>query len=274
MLTKRRLAGLFTPVYVALALERGYDLTTPVSADPLTGKHDGGATLFDVVAGGKSLEAARLYTALGGGTVLDFSKRLGFRFDRDDLMMALGYGEATPYEVAAVYASFANGGCAVAPYLIERIVGADGQDAYRAPVQPPCERAFGPQTAYLMRQLFQHAGQRDGFSLDTDAVGGVAAVTDDLHNAWFAGVSPTFTTALWIGSENGRTRLADDEGDATAAVTGLAQDLFSTLPPAYAPPEVDEAPPGVAFKRAPEAVDSEGKPLRLSLPFTVGRRVF
>ena len=271
-MTKRRMASLFVPIYVSLALDRGYSLTTPLGADPMTlaaKDGDGGATLFDAVAGGKFMEAARLYTALGGGTVLEHARRLGLQFDRDDLMMSLGYGEATPYDVAGAYATFANDGCVVTPYLIEKIVTADGREIYHAPIQPPCVRAFSEQTAYQMRQLFHHAGLADGFVPESDALGGVAAVTDDLHNAWFAAVSKTLTAAIWIGSENGRTRLSSTDGEAAAAVAGLGYDLFTALPKGYAIPDVDEAPPGVAFKRVQEAVGGDGKALRLSLPFAV-----
>ena len=62
------------------------------------------------------------------------SRRFGFdaRALPHDLTLALGTLEATPLDVAAGYAVFANGGYRVQPYFIERIEDAAGQVVWRA----------------------------------------------------------------------------------------------------------------------------------------------
>ncbi|MBM4221423.1 MAG: peptidase, partial [Gammaproteobacteria bacterium] len=62
--------------------------------------------------------------------------------------MALGSGEATPRDMAAAFAVFANGGYRVEPYLIERIEDAQGTVVFQAPALVVCAscapRWFGP----------------------------------------------------------------------------------------------------------------------------------
>ncbi len=56
--------------------------------------------------------------------------------------LALGGGNASPLDIAQAYATFANGGYAVKPYVIDAIIGPDGESLYRAEpavVCPECE---------------------------------------------------------------------------------------------------------------------------------------
>ena len=58
--------------------------------------------------------------------------------------LALGGGAASPLDMAQAYATFANGGYAVKPYVIESIIGPDQETLYRAEpsvVCPECEPA-------------------------------------------------------------------------------------------------------------------------------------
>lgn len=56
--------------------------------------------------------------------------------------LALGGGNASPLDMAQAYATFANGGYAVKPYVIDAIIGPDDETLYRANplvVCPDCE---------------------------------------------------------------------------------------------------------------------------------------
>jgi len=52
--------------------------------------------------------------------------------------LALGGGNATPLDMAQAYATFANGGYAVKPYVIDTISGPDGEILYRAEPMVAC----------------------------------------------------------------------------------------------------------------------------------------
>lgn len=77
--------------------------------------------------------------------------------------LALGGGNATPLDMAQAYATFANGGYAIKPYVIDTISGADGEIIYRAEppvVCPKCEPtpAEEPGTRTAARPLDDPAG--------------------------------------------------------------------------------------------------------------------
>ena len=85
--------------------------------------------------------------------------------------LALGGGNASPLDMAQAYATFANGGYAVKPYVIDAIIGPTDEILYRAEpsvVCPECE----PAEAEPMRPL-----QRPRYPVhvpDSDKVAGIA----------------------------------------------------------------------------------------------------
>ncbi len=58
--------------------------------------------------------------------------------------LALGGGEASPLDMVQAYSTFANGGYAVKPYVIDKIVGPDGEVIYRAEPSVVCQRCEPP----------------------------------------------------------------------------------------------------------------------------------
>src|SRR4030095_11049097 len=62
--------------------------------------------------------------------------------------LSLGTGEVTPLDLTAAFAMFPNGGLAVRPRGIVRVVDADGATAYDNP--PRREPVISPQSAYQM----------------------------------------------------------------------------------------------------------------------------
>ncbi len=56
--------------------------------------------------------------------------------------LALGGGEASPLDMAQAYATLANGGHAVKPYVIDAIYGPEGEALYRAEPAVVCDECF------------------------------------------------------------------------------------------------------------------------------------
>ncbi len=64
--------------------------------------------------------------------------------------LALGGGNATPLDMVQGYATIANGGYAIKPYVIDAIFGADGSTLYRADPAVVCEPCLAePEVGYL-----------------------------------------------------------------------------------------------------------------------------
>lgn len=218
--TRRRLGGLFVPVLVGLAFERGFEPHHHVGDDPMTNHHTvtTAPTLNEVLRTGAALTAAPLYAALGGGSVVTFAKSLGLNLGREDLGLALGQGEATPFEVAFAFATFANSGKRVEPVLIERVETTDGRRLYSAQNSEPfVSQAMGEKSANSVLAAL-HASTFTGVAASANAVSpdafGLAGASDDLQNAWFAGGTSRAVSALWIGSEKGSVKVAATEKEA------------------------------------------------------------
>lgn len=58
--------------------------------------------------------------------------------------LALGGGNASPLDMAQAYSTFANGGYAIKPYVIDKIMDASGEVIYRADPLVVCKRCESP----------------------------------------------------------------------------------------------------------------------------------
>ena len=92
--------------------------------------------------------ATALQQRVGSRPVLRLASHVGLDDMPDVPSLSLGTGLVTPLELTAAYATFPNGGLAVAPRAIVRVLDADGGVALDNPVQS--ERVVSVQTAYQM----------------------------------------------------------------------------------------------------------------------------
>jgi penicillin-binding protein 1A len=81
-----------------------------------------------------NLVSIRILRDLGTATAIDYMTRFGFEKAAlpDNLTLALGTTQATPLQMVTGYATFANGGYKVTPYLIERIENSAGKVLFQA----------------------------------------------------------------------------------------------------------------------------------------------
>ena len=100
----------------------------------------------------RELTAPRAATALqqqiGSRPVLRLASDAGLRDMPDVPSLSLGTGLVTPLELTAAFAMFPNGGFAVQPRGISRVIDADGTTAYDNPAH--ATRVISPQVAYQM----------------------------------------------------------------------------------------------------------------------------
>src|SRR5439155_1537340 len=100
----------------------------------------GPTRLREALVRSRNLVSIRILKDLGVGTAIDYIARFGFdpRSMPHDLTLALGTLQATPLDVAAGYAVFANGGYRVTPYFIDRIEDGSGAVVSRAAPRMVC----------------------------------------------------------------------------------------------------------------------------------------
>jgi penicillin-binding protein 1A len=138
--------------------------------------------------------------------------------------LALGSGEVTLLSMTAAYAAFANSGMLFQPSLIRRVETTSGEVLFDNTQRP--ERAVSEATAYLMTTMMAdvvNAGtawqaRRVGFTLPA---AGKTGTTNDYHDAWFVGYTPSLVAGVWVGYDQPRTIVANGyAGDLAVPIWG------------------------------------------------------
>lgn len=168
----------------------------------------GNVTVRTALKNSLNIPAVKMIEQIGVASARKYLTSVGIELDDRDwnLSLALGsmtYG-ASPVQMAAAYAPFANGGMYYAPYFIERITDRDGVVVYQH--QDAGTRVLSPQNAYLMTDLMQTViASGTGTRLNSAGVS-VAGKTGTVNmtgggnrDAWMAAYTAELSTAIWMG---------------------------------------------------------------------------
>jgi len=116
--------------------------------------------------------------------------------------ISLGGYEVHVLDQAVGFATFANGGQAVQPYLVVSVQDGDGQSLYEAEFRPG-ERAFSEDVAAdatFAMQAVVESGTGRGARLDGGRpAAGKTGTSSENKDAWFVGFTPQLSTAVWLG---------------------------------------------------------------------------
>jgi penicillin-binding protein 1A len=154
---QRQVGSNIKPFIYSAALDNGFTLATLVNDAPINqwdrssgtvwrpsnspADYDGDIRVRLALAQSKNVIAVRLLRAVGLKKIIPHL--LSFGFSPDDLprneTLALGSASLTPLEVATGFATFANGGFLIEPYLIDRIEDSFGNILFQASPAIACE---------------------------------------------------------------------------------------------------------------------------------------
>mgnify|MGYP001047665159 FL=1 len=246
----------FKPFIYSAALENGFTpasiiLDAPVVYEAPEGSNErdwrpenddsrfyGPIRLRDALARSRNLVSIRLMRAMGIEAARDYTLRFGFPPEHvpADLTAALGTAQLTPLEVATGFAAFANGGFGVAPYLVERAEGPDGEILMQAEPRYACPGCPGGEAAQDSSFGFQAAPpvivpDDERASTWMSDVGGSLAVEAGLRAPQV--ISPAHATIVTnmmgdvIRFGTGRRALALGRSD-LAGKTGTSNDIRDT----------------------------------------------
>jgi penicillin-binding protein 1A len=159
---KRQPGSNFKPFLYAAALENGFTTASIINDAPVvfedsglentwrpensSGKFYGPTTLRKALYQSRNLVSIRLLRSLGVDRVINYAENFGFD-SRDlprNLSLALGTQSSTPMQVVTAYASLANGGFKVSPYLIARIETIDDEVLFDANPAIACRNCNQP----------------------------------------------------------------------------------------------------------------------------------
>src|SRR5580658_4510452 len=135
---KRQPGSAFKPFVYLTALEHGLTPDTVREDAPIAVKgwkpenfeHDyaGPVTLTQALANSLNTVSVRLTLEFGPEAVIRTAYRLGITSMLEpNASIALGTSEVSPLEMVSAYATFANGGLAISPHVVERIRTADSK---------------------------------------------------------------------------------------------------------------------------------------------------
>jgi penicillin-binding protein 1A len=270
----RRLPGSgFKPFLYSAALDNGFTPATVLQDAPIvldgsgseeawrpensTREFGGPTRLREALVRSRNLVSIRILKELGIGTAIDYMARFGFdaRSMPHDLTLALGTLDATPLDVAAGYAVFANGGYRVGPYFIDRIEEASGQVVWRAaprmvcaqcdegeaqspgtealrvsdpargepaplPAAEAAPRVISAQNAYLMADMMSDVIKRGtgrrALVLGRSDIAGKTGTTNEARDTWFNGFTRNLVATVWVGFDQERPLGESEEGARTA----------------------------------------------------------
>jgi penicillin-binding protein 1A len=154
-----------------------------------------------------NVTSVKLLDLTGANQVVAFGRRCGVTSPLPPYpSLALGSADLTPMELAAAYASFANQGTWVKPYLIDEVRRRDGVVLSRHRTE--AAKAMEPTTAYLLTHVLEGVVDRGTAGSIADlptAIAGKTGTTNDYTDAWFVGFTTRYTILTWVGYDQKKT---------------------------------------------------------------------
>ena len=168
----------------------------------------GHVTLRAALKNSLNIPAVKVLESIGVGTARRYLTNVGIELDDRDWNLSLGLGSmtygASPVQMAAAYAPFANGGTFHAPYFIEKITDRDGHVVYQH--QDSGTRVLSAQNAYLMTDLMRTViASGTGTRLNSAGVqvagktGTVNMTGGGNRDAWMNAYTADLSFCVWMG---------------------------------------------------------------------------
>lgn len=214
---RRQVGSAFKPFVYGAALEAGWTaadtlLDAPTSFLGADGrlsyrpenyykKHYGIVTLRRALEQSINVPAVKLFDLVGASRVLDFAHRCGIASKLPPYpSVSLGSADLLPIELASAFATVANQGTHVEPYLIEKVTSSDGQvlEQHFPATHTATSAAVAYVLTHMMEGVIDHGTAFEASKLDID-LAGKTGTTDDFSDAWFVGYTPRYTLLTWVG---------------------------------------------------------------------------
>jgi membrane peptidoglycan carboxypeptidase len=196
----------------------------PASASTRNSNESEGGTgdLFLVTAQSVNCAFVRLSTSVGQDKVMAMGHAMGLTQDnlQDILTLSIGTVEATPLEMATVIGTVANFGVHQTPYVVQKVVDAQGTvliDETGRPGNRVLDESVAACEQNILRGVITGGtGGNAGFPGHTPY--GKTGTTDTTADAWFIGATPQLATAVWFGNRTGNVGGAGYGGDSAAPI--------------------------------------------------------
>ena len=227
----------YKPFLYASALDAGLTASTLINDAPIvfedkaledkwrprnaSGRFYGPTRLREALLQSINLVSIRLLREVGIERVRKYSENFGFRLDElnSDLSLALGTASLSPIKNASAYSVFANGGKAVEPYFINKIVDRTGEVIFQKE-EPETKQVIDARIAFIIQDILQEAAKR-GTAKKVSELGrgdlaGKTGTTNEAESTWFTGFNEFLVTTVWVGFDQPQSLGNREFGSSTA----------------------------------------------------------
>ncbi|HSX32013.1 MAG TPA: PBP1A family penicillin-binding protein [Candidatus Saccharimonadales bacterium] len=219
-LASRQPGSSFKPIYFAEALDK--HLITPATLlndSPRTFgtykpenydfRYMGKISTRRALAQSRNLTAIEVMEKLGTTNAGNAANRMGITINDPDshgLALALGTAEARLLDMTNAYAAFGNGGLQYKPVSIVSIQNKFGGEVFHNRQREKRVQSSG--ASYLISSILADpAARAPGFSSLTfwnRPVAVKTGTTNDNHDAWTIGYTPSIAVGVWVGNNENR----------------------------------------------------------------------
>jgi penicillin-binding protein 1A len=247
-----------------IRLQNG-QIYSPENAD---NEFTGLITMREALTRSRNPVAVQLAMGVGIDSVIALARRAGLRAPIAPYpSSALGASVVQPLDFVAAYATFDNGGVAIAPRFVTRIDDRTGRAVY-TPLSAAPQPAMDPRIAFIMRDMMQDVVTRGTATALRKIVparipvAGKTGTTNDNTDVWFVGMTPELVTGVWIGFDKpsmispgavGGTLAAPIAGQIIAGFYGTRSSAAWTPPPGVVGVELDRVSGKVADGKTPDS---------------------
>lgn len=280
-------SGKFTPYSMLKDEKMSFNGYSPSN---LSGQYRGEVTMFDAMKYSWNMPAVWLLNEVGLKYAMNFAEGLGITFDENDRNLAIALGGMTygvsPLEMAQAYSAFANDGIMHEAHAIVSIKDRNGKEIH-AFKNTKGKRVMKESTARSMTALMQKVVEPGGTGASAAMNRPVAGKTGSTQHPfvdkrdkdiWFAGYTPEWTAAVWMGFDKADKDhyITIKSGQAAALFKEVMSKALAKEPVKPFPgTKVEEEPP--ADEEKPETVtnfnahyDKESRKVKLSWQAVTG----
>ena len=227
----------YKPFLYASALDAGLTASTLINDAPIvfedkaledkwrprnaSGRFYGPTRLREALLQSINLVSIRLLREVGIERVRKYSENFGFKLDElnSDLSLALGTASLSPIKNASAYSVFANGGKAVEPYFINKIVDRTGEVIFQKE-EPETKQVIDARIAFIIQDILQEAAKRGTAKkiseLGRGDLAGKTGTTNEAESTWFTGFNEFLVTTVWVGFDQPKSLGNREFGSSTA----------------------------------------------------------
>ena len=156
--------------------------------------------------------AVKIYLQIGPDYAASMLKKVGITTVDDEGEVndlnpaALALGGMTqgisPLELTAAYATFPNGGVYKNPISYTKVLNSKDEVLFEKSSEG--EQVYNEGVAWIMTDILHTVvtqGIAGNANISSQPVGGKTGTTDNNYDAWFAGFTPQYSAALWMGND-------------------------------------------------------------------------